>query len=309
VLIDDYLMANTDLSFATISHEVSIHVEKIEPDGVRISIARNTPAVEAMVECYKTAPDVFNGFVKDYVREHIYPHIRDYVPSSTKEGRDALYRRLKENKELFRYEVSESGDLESLLAEYLSGKTNLGEVLRASTGRVSSQTQIVRSDQIGTFEEELPDIIGDVPPADDSIKYGEFDASPPILRPEIPSRMKILTVAGKYEQLNNFQMFLGLSDRLFRTEGEFLRWPHTTKIIWAVHRVIYIFTDATGGLSLYYDIELKEPLETIAGGSVLRTTTIITENRIYVPVPHDLESAFHIEEGTKEFYVRFDTIP
>jgi len=107
----------------------------------------------------------------------------------------------------------------------------------------------VSRDQIGTVEEELPGVIGTIPPTDDSIEYGDFDAAPLILRPEIPSRMKILTVAGKYEQLNNFQMFLGLSDRLFRTEGEFLRWPHTTKIIWAVHPVIYIFTDASGGLS------------------------------------------------------------
>ena len=39
------------------------------------------------------------------------------------------------------------------------------------------------------------------------------------------------------------------------------------------------------------------------------TTTIVTKNRIYVPMPKDLEPAFQISEGTKEFYVRFDTIP
>ena len=121
--------------------------------------------------------------------------------------------------------------------------------------------------------------------------------------------MKILTVASKYSQLNNFQTFLGLSDRFFRLESDFLRWPHTTKIMWAVHRVIYVFTDATGQLSLYYDIELREPIEAVTSGSMLPTTTIFTENRIYVPVPSELESAFRIEEGTKKFFVRFDTIP
>ena len=39
------------------------------------------------------------------------------------------------------------------------------------------------------------------------------------------------------------------------------------------------------------------------------TTTIVTKNCIYLPMPKDLESAFQISEGTKEFYVRFDTIP
>ena len=118
------------------------------------------------------------------------------------------------------------------------------------------------------------------------------------------------SVAAEHPKLNNFQMFLALSDRLAKTEGEFLRWPHTTKLIWGAHRVIYIFTDATGDLSLYYDIELKEMLETEqTGGAMFPTTTIVTKNRIYVPVPKALEPAFQIFDGAKEFYVRFDTIP
>ena len=88
------------------------------------------------------------------------------------------------------------------------------------------------------------------------------------------------------------------------------KWPHTTKLIWGTHRIVYIFTDATGGLSLYYDIELRDPLETgTTGGAMFPTTTIITKDTIYIPVPKDLEAAFHITAGAKEFYVRFDTIP
>lgn len=308
VLLNDYLLSNVEVGFAAISHGVAIHVEKVT-DIVQIYIARHTPAVEAVIECYRTAKDVFEGFVKDFVREHLYPQIRGHVPSSTREGRDALYRRLKENKELYRYEQSEVGDLEieGLLADYLSGKTDLGEVLRTSTSRASTQRQRVSRDQVGSVEEEMPDIIESAGTAGDR---NEYEATPPILRPEMPSRMKVLTVGDKYEKLNKFQMFLGLSDKLFREQGEFLRWPHTTKLIWGGHRVIYIFTDATGGLSLYYDIELKEQLDIeITGGGMFPTTTVFTKNRIYVPVPVELESAFQIKEGVKEFFVRFDTIP
>ena len=39
------------------------------------------------------------------------------------------------------------------------------------------------------------------------------------------------------------------------------------------------------------------------------TTTIITKDRVCIPVPRDLEPVFHITAGAKEFYVRFDTIP
>jgi molecular chaperone HtpG len=80
--------------------------------------------------------------------------------------------------------------------------------------------------------------------------------------------------------------------------------------MWGSHRVIYIFTNATGDLSVYYDIKLREPLEAqTTGGAIFPTTTIVTKDRIYVPVPNALEPAFKITNGVKEFYVRFDTIP
>ena len=72
--------------------------------------------------------------MKDFVREHLYPQIRDYVPSSTKQGRDALYQRLKENRELFRLQESDYGAIESLLADYLAGKTEFSEVLSVRPG-------------------------------------------------------------------------------------------------------------------------------------------------------------------------------
>src|SRR6476620_922179 len=97
-------------------------------------------------------------FVKDFAREHLYPHIRDHVPSSTRQGRDALYRRLKEKKELFRYEESDFGKVELLLADYLAGKTDLAQVLRSSGSRVSTQRQQVSREQVGSVEQEMPEI-------------------------------------------------------------------------------------------------------------------------------------------------------
>ena len=306
VLLDDYFMPHVDAAFATISHGVSLHIEG-ERETLQISLDRGMPAVRMVVESCRSAPEVFHGFVIDFVRQHVYPQIRDQVPSSMKLGRDALYRRLKENEDLFRYDLSDFGEAESLLADYLSGKANLEQVFRSSAGRTSGQRQEVRIDQVGTVEEELPDILGT---GDSGPPANAYEASPPILRPELTSAMKVLTVAKPHSKLNGFQMFLSLSERLARREGEFLRQPHTTKLMWGSHRVIYIFADSTGDLNLYYDIKLKEPLETeTTGGAMFPTTTIITKNRIFVPVPNELKSAFQIFNGAKEFFVRFDTIP
>ena len=306
ILLDDYLMADVEAAFANISHGVNFHVSRSE-DVLKIAIARGIEPTKMVIECYTTARDVFDGFMKDFIREHLYPHIRDHIPSSTKQGRDALYKRLKEQKELFRLQESDYGEIEPLLADYLAGNVEFSEVLRTSRRKASVQRQQVSQDQIGTVEEELPGILGTAEP---TAAVDEFDAVPPLMRDDLKTEMKVLTVSDKHVKLNGFQLFLALSDRLVKREGEFLRWPHTTKLIWGAHRVIYIFTDPTGELSLYYDIELKTPLETeLTGGSMFPTTTIVTKDRIFVPVPADLEPAFQITEGPKEFHVRFDTIP
>ena len=121
--------------------------------------------------------------------------------------------------------------------------------------------------------------------------------------------MKILETDQKYPQLNNFSMLLGLLDRLIKMNADFFRTPHTTRIMWAGHGVIYIFTQASGRLSLCYDIELREPLESTAtSGGFFPTTTLITRKRIFVPVPDPLIDAFRITTGPREFYVRFDIL-
>ena len=306
ILLDDYLMPDVDAAFATISHGVSFHVEK-KNKSLQICIARHIPAVQMVIECYTTARDVFDGFMKDFVREHLYPHIRDYIPSSTKQGRDALYQRLKANKELFRLQECDYGEIESLLADYLAGKAEFSDVLRTSRSRASVQRQQVSREQVGSVEQEFPDM---VEPTGPSALPNAFEAVPPLMRDDLQSDMKVLTVAAEHSKLNNFQMFLALSDRIVKSEGEFLHWPHTTKVMWGAHRVIYVFTDATGELSLYYDIELKTPLDIgQTGGAMFPTTTIVTKNRIYIPVPKVLEPAFQITDRDREFFVRFDTIP
>lgn len=306
ILLDDYFMPDIDAAFASISHGVALHIEK-QGETLHISIARDMPAARMVVEAYRSAQEVFHGFAVDFVRQHLYPQIRDHVPSSTRQGRDALYRRLKENEELFRYELSDFGEAELLLADYLAGKADLDQVLRSSGGGGPGQRQEVRKDQVGSVEEELPGIVAS---PDGAPSGSSFEAAPPIIRADIITPMKVLTVGAEHAKLNGFQMFLALSDRLARSEGEFLRQPHTTKLMWGSHRVIYVFTDATGELSLYYDIKLREPLQTeTTGGAMFPTTTIITKDRIFVPVPKELESAFQITDGSKEFFVRFDTIP
>ncbi|MFM9913100.1 MAG: ATP-binding protein [Methylophilaceae bacterium] len=307
ILRDDYLISDVELVLADISHGVSVLPEKLG-EQLKIYIARSSPLLPPLLEFYDKAYELFAQFMKDFVRVRIYPKIQQFVPSSTRDGVDALRKMLQRNRELYSYEETDLGDLEGVLGDYLSGSVSLTQVLHESLTRAKPQTQTVSRDQVGSIENEVPGIAES--PVTQPVEAGqEYAPSPPIIRDSISSDMKILTTSEKYPLLNNFTMLLGLSDRLMRTEAEFFRIPHTTRILWGGHRVVYIFTEATGRLSLYYDIELRKPIELgKAGGGMFPTTTLITKKRIFVPIPDMLAEEFKIAAGPKQFFVRFDVL-
>jgi len=307
ILRDDYLIPNVEAIFSDISHGVTV-LPKNTDGHLILYIDRSSPLLPPLIECYKKEWNIFGSFMKDFVRTNIYQRVQQYVPSSTRDGVDALKKLLERNRELYRYEEADQGEFKSVLGEYLLGSVTLTEVLRTARATTTPQNQTVSRDQVGTIESVVLDVVQSpaVQPPAEGVEYAP---SPPIVRDEIDSDMKILTTEESYPQLNNFKMLLGLSDKLMRTEADFFRIPHTTRIIWGGHRVVYIFTESTGRISLYYDIELRSPIEDgMIGGDMFATTTLITKRRIFVPVPEVLTNSFKITSGPKEFFVRFDTL-
>lgn len=307
ILRDDYLISDIEIILADISHGVTVFPQK-DGNQLTIYIAKSSSLLPPLFNFYDKAYELFTQFIKDFVRVHIYPRIQQFVPSSTRDGVDALQKILQRNRELYSYEETDFGDLEGVLGDYLSGSVTLSQVLNEARTRGKPQTQSVSRNQVGFVENEIPGI-AESPIAQSTEAGLEFAPSPPIIRDSVTSDMKILTTSEKYPSLNNFSMLLGLSDRLMKTEADFFHAPHTTRILWGGHRVVYIFTEATGRLSLYYDIELHEPIEhTKAGGGMFQTTTLITQKRIFIPIPDTLIEEFKITDGCKKFFVRFDIL-
>ncbi len=306
-LNDDYFLNDVDVRFVEISHGVQFLVEGNQNNSV-LRINRSSPALQPILECYQTAPSVFSDFVKDFVRNSIFQHVRNIVPSSAQGGVDALKQVLQANRELYSYEETDRGDLEPILSDYLSGRTSLGQAIRSSRGHGQAHAQHVTSQQVGNVETAIPDIVSSPSQPD---KESELLPKPAIIRNETECKFKILSTEVSYPQLNSFKLFLGLSNRLFKRERLFFETPHTTRIIWGRHRVIYIFDHPNGHFTLYYDLELRTPLaDHLAGGKSLPSTTLLLKNRLFVPIPEELEAEFRVSEGAeKRYYVNFDTIP
>ena len=196
-LNEDYLMPAVDMEFAKISHNVNI-LAKEERERVQILISRDCPPLLPVLEIYENSYDIFGAFVKDFVRNHIYPHISPFIPSSTKQGAEALRRVLAQKRELYRYEWSDVGDMEPLISNFMSGKIGFGEVLKKSHAISRSQTQRVRSNQVGGVEKEIPDLAQTSPPANQE-RQDSFGPAPSLLRTNAPTDMKVLTTERAYQ--------------------------------------------------------------------------------------------------------------
>lgn len=308
VLRYDYMLEEVDIIWARISHGVPLLAE-LKGERVILTLNRNWSALQAVVRVIESSYDLLDGFTKDLVRVHIYQRIQSFVPSSQRAGLDALQRTLERKRELYRLDYEDKGELEPLIADYLLGTVEIGDVLTAAVAASSVQSQHVSVNQVGTIETVLPDVVNAPVHSVTEQSISAPAAGSPILRLDTHIQERLLTSETEIPQLNNHKMFLALSDRLFQKESDFFRWPHSTQVAWAGRRIVYLFSVANSGFSLYYDIELRGKRSAgEAGGMALVTTTIVANNRIMVPVPAALAECFRISDSAVEFYVRFDLL-
>ena len=308
VLRSDYLIDDVQIEWVRISHGVTLLADLVG-DRVELKLARTWSAVQAVLKAIDGSPELVDGLTKDLIRVHIYDRIKSFVPSSQRAGLDALQKTLTRRRELYRLDIDDKGDLEPLVAEYLAGKLDFQEVLSAAARVSSGHTQRVGRESVGTVENVLVDVVN-APVEPDPVQVISVPvAGSPILRVDMDVQERLLTTEREIPHLNNHRVFLALSDRLFQLEREFFTWPHSTQVAWAGRRIVFLFGLAQSAQSLYYDIELRGGRSAgDAGGTPVITTTIVTKNRIFVPVPPQIAKCFLVADTPVEFYVRFDLL-
>lgn len=308
VLKVDYLIDDIAVDWVKISHGVPMLTETTA-ERLTLKISRTWSAIQAVLRVISSSPEVSDGMTKDFVRVHIYDKIKAFVPSSQRAGLDALQKTLARRRELYRLEIDDKGDLEPLMAEYLAGHLKFTDVLTAAANVSSGQTQRVSSDTVGAVENVLNDVVNTAVEPTPVQPISVAETGSPILRIDTELRERLLTTERELPQLNNHRMFLALSDRLFQLEREFFTFPHSTQVAWAGRRIVFLFGMGQSAENLYYDIELRGARTAgSAGGAPLITTTIVTKNKIFVPVPAQLMDCFRVADDPVEFYVRFDRL-
>jgi len=79
--------------------------------------------------------------------------------------------------------------------------------------------------------------------------------------------------------------------------------------VWGGQKALFIFEHHSGEFGLYYDLQTQNLISSQPGGGSFETCTIVMKNRIFIPIPTEIESSFLPQpEEKKRFEVRCDIL-
>ncbi len=269
---------------------------------VVIYLDPDATAVSPLLNLYRDEFNAFSPFVKDFIRSTVFPRVSKLVPSSTRQGAEAFLRHLRTNREWFEYELDDKADLEDIWEDLRAGRLTLTEAAERLTDMGRSVVEVSRSATapVSSVVKDIADEGG----ADDA--PDPFSARPGIDRREEETTARILT---SETPVNGYKCFLSLSDRVQREKGDFFLQPHSTEVVWGGRKVVFVFQHHSGQFGLYYDILCPGLVGESSGGGPRVTSTILSRDRTFIPVPDEIAETFLPQAGErKRLEVRCDIL-
>ena len=307
ILDSDYFVPCT-VQFGKISHGLPLVVEA-ESKPVVITLDSQSSTIAPILQLYETDYEALTGFVKDFIRNAVFPKVSKLVPSSTRDGATAFLKSIRRPRDLFEYEHTDMATLSEIWHEYAVGRITMVEAARQSAAVAGATVQILDPTSASTVEEVLADVVANDQMMSDVVQEDELAALPAITRLDLESEAKILLVSDGEEPLRGYRGFLALTDRARRENADFFLQPHRTEVVWGGQRAIYIFEHHSGEFSLYYDLEGKEVLPAGPSGCHVPSCTIVVKNRVYIPIPDAILPGFRVgPDERRSFEVRFDLL-
>ncbi len=310
VLETDYFLNSPHVAFGTISHGLTMLVES-KPETTRIVLDPAGAAVATILGLYHTEYGAFGSMVKDFVRNAVFPKIADNVPSSTRQGAEAFLKAIRKPREIFEYEETDTSNLSVIWSDYAEGRISLSEAVTRSKSAVRSSVQVVEAGTAGKVTDVVPDVVRNEEATRNTSEdeAASLEALPAIMRSDVSSSMKLLTIPRDQPALRGYRCFIVLTEKVRSEMGDFFWQPHKTSIVWGGQKVLFIFLHHSGEFGLYYDLQTRDSISQHSGGKAYQTSTMVLKNAIYIPVPEEIENSFIPSGGErKRFEVRCDLL-
>lgn len=232
------------------------------------------------------------GALLDYfIRDYIFPLIKDAIPSVTSEGFDVLLERLQSRKEVMKINLDDIhilGDFDT--------SSDIGEVQRVTiSSSLSTEISIQRNDifDANRISEKASEqgldtpgpVVSDVPPHVQTIiqSLAQMDIEEKILD---FSNIKL----DLSPWISGF--YIALTTEAYGYYRSVIERSPNLEFVWGGYRGSYMFSEHEDTV-LYYDIEVATLLkpsdgtEAINGVISFKRKPIFTKENVYLPIPDD----------------------
>ena len=314
IIEEDYYVKDFDIKFADISHYLNVFVTHDLASGrFSIYLSPNNSDVQRLITVRNENYRLFTPLAKDFVRVVLYQQFSAFIPKGVKERTDYITRVLHNEKDEYIIPYEMTGGMDEMISKLRADEITPEEFVRYAKAERNKHQQTINPSQVGDVSEVINNIesnsLNVSKEAIKNVVNEDIIPMPPILCLDVQTKLRILKTDVVTPVLQNNQMFMALTDKMVNQKRIFFSNPHTTRIIWSMHRLIYIFTDMLGKNTLYYDLELTQKIPDSTGGKSIRSTTIITKDKIFVPIVPELYEYFNLNVDEKlKFFVHFDEI-
>lgn len=307
ILESDYFVPSI-VEYGRVSHGLPLIVDTSK-NPVKITLDSDSSTIAPILELYEIDYEALTGFVKDFIRNAIFPKISRLVPSSSRDGAAAFLKTIRRPRDVFEYEHADLGSLGEIWHEYVEGRITMVEAARQSASIVQSTVQVLDPSSASSVEEILSDVVANDRMMSDVDVGDDLAALPAITRPSVESNAKLLLVGDGEDKLRGYSGFLAITERSRRENTDFFLQPHRTELVWGGQKALYIFQHHSGEFGLYYELQGQEVFPSGPGSCRIPTCTIIVKDQVYIPVPDIVLSAFRLGPGEKKsFEVRNDLL-
>ena len=309
ILSSDYFL-NAEVRFGSLSHGLPILVTR-RSSPVEVYLDSGGQTVRLLLDLYEREYSAFGHMVKDFVRTVVFPRVSDLVPSATRQGAEAFLKTIQRSREVFEYEAADLESLTALWTQYLDGKLTMQQAANRSRTIASRSYQIFDSSATGSIRDIVPDVIENQIALSNEreVQRPDNEPAPPIMRLDIETSRKVLTISDGEFPLKGYRCFLALSDRIREEKGDFFLQPHRTSVVWGGQRALFIFEHHSGEFGLYYDIQTADLVGNEPGGGAFETCTIVMKNNIFIPIPEPIHNSFvPLQAEKKRLEIRCDVL-
>jgi molecular chaperone HtpG len=309
LLESDYFV-DADVTIGKVSHGLPLLVD-IFGGRNRVVLSESAGCNTAFIELYSSDFAAFGSMIKDYVRSVLFPKIQHLVPSAHRQGAAAFLKAIARPREVFEYEVADLQSLNEIWARYAEGSISFDQAATRSSEIARASVQFIESGSARPAREVIADVM-DNEAVVATIVTTEDRAGEPlpaIDRAQTATEAKILLIADDEQSIRGFRCFVALADRVRDERGEFFLEPHRTSVVWGGQRVLFVFQHVSGEYGLYYDLQAPALVAETSGGGTYETCTVLMKNRIFIPVPPQVQAAFVPQHGErKRFEVKCDIL-